>query len=62
VKVRDIVKLIESDGWYWYEQKEVIINTNTPENLDSSQCQAGRGMNMAVGTLNNILKQAGLKQ
>jgi len=44
-----------------YEQKEVIINTNTRK--PGLVTVPGRpGDDMAVGTLNNILKQAGLKQ
>jgi predicted RNA binding protein YcfA (HicA-like mRNA interferase family) len=62
MKVRDIIKLLEADGWY-------------PVATKGSHCQykhlvkkgrvtiAGHpGDDLAPGTLNSVLKQAGLKK
>jgi len=33
MKVRDIIKLIEADGWHRVDIQEVIGNTNMPQKL-----------------------------
>ena len=61
VKIRDVIKMIEEDGWF-------VVRTR------GSHCQfkhkakkglvtiAGKPSNeLATGTLNSVLKQAGLK-
>ena len=61
MKVRDIIKLLEKDGWkmvrmkgshrqYKHEQKARVVTV--PGHLRDE---------VAPGTLNNILKEAGLK-
>ena len=32
MKVRDIIRLIEADGWYRIKSKAVIASTNIPPN------------------------------
>jgi predicted RNA binding protein YcfA (HicA-like mRNA interferase family) len=60
VKVRDLVKLIENDGWLGADKRRSSsIQHPTKPGLVTIP---GRLGDLAVGTLNNILKQAGLKQ
>ena len=61
VKVRDLVKLIESDGWYWVRTKGSHHQYKHPTKPGLVTVPGNQGKEMAVGTLNNILKQAGLK-
>jgi len=61
VKVRSVIKLLEEDGWqlkrtrgshrqFWHQQKPGTVTV------------AGKpGLDLPPGTLNSILKQAGLK-
>jgi predicted RNA binding protein YcfA (HicA-like mRNA interferase family) len=62
VKVRDIIKLIESDGWY-------IVVTKGSHRQYKHAKKPGRvtiaghpSDEMAPGTMNSVLKQAQLKQ
>jgi predicted RNA binding protein YcfA (HicA-like mRNA interferase family) len=59
VKVRDIVKLIEEDGWYWVRTKG--SHHQYKHQTKPGLVPGGPGDDVALGTLNNILKQAGLK-
>jgi predicted RNA binding protein YcfA (HicA-like mRNA interferase family) len=61
LKFRDLVKVIENDGWRFMRQKGSHAH-------HCSSSEAGRCDNsgkpsddVPKGTLNNILKQAGLK-
>jgi len=61
VKVRDVVKLIETDGWYWVRTKG-SHQYKHPTRPGLVTIPGRPGDELAVGTLNNVLKQAGLKQ
>lgn len=61
VKVRDLVKLIENDGWYWVRTKGSHHQYKHSTKSGLVTVPGKPGDEMAVGTLNNILKQAGLK-
>ncbi len=61
VKVRDLVKLIEKDGWYWIRTKGSHHQYKHPTKSGLVTVPGKPSDDMAVGTLNNILKQAGLK-
>ncbi|MBI5410332.1 MAG: type II toxin-antitoxin system HicA family toxin [Nitrospirae bacterium] len=61
MKVRDIIKLIESDGWY-------LVATKGSHKQYKHSIKSGRvtiaghpNDDLAPGTLNSILKQAKLK-
>jgi len=62
VKIRDVVELLEQDGW-------VVVATRGSHRQFKHPTKAGRvtvagqpGHDIAAGTLNSILKQAGLKR
>ncbi|MCG8309273.1 MAG: type II toxin-antitoxin system HicA family toxin [Cytophagales bacterium] len=62
MKVKEIIKLIESNGWYFvgqkgshrqYKHKDRAGRVTVPDH--------GKNNDLAKGTENSILKQAGLK-
>jgi predicted RNA binding protein YcfA (HicA-like mRNA interferase family) len=62
MKVRDIIKLIEADGWY-------LVVTEGSHRQYKHKSKAGRvtiaghpNDDLSQGTLNSILKQAKLKE
>ncbi|MCK6629202.1 MAG: type II toxin-antitoxin system HicA family toxin [Anaerolineae bacterium] len=61
MKIRDIIKLLETDGWY-------LVSTEGSHRQFKHLTKKGKvtisgkpGDDVRKGTLNNILKQAGLK-
>ena len=62
MKIRDIVKIIEADGWFLVETKgshRQYKHANKPGRVTI----AGHpGDDLAPGTLNSVLKQAGLRK
>ena len=61
MKIRDVIKLIEADGWF-------IITTKRSHRQYKHHLKSGRvtiaghpGDDLAAGTLNSVLKQAGIK-
>ena len=61
VKVRDLVKLIEKDGWLWVRTRGSHRQYKHPAKPGLVTVPGNPGDDLAPGTLNNILKQAGLK-
>lgn len=61
MKVRDVIKLIEEDGWYQVAQKGSHRQFKHPVKLGRVTVAGHPSEDMARGTFNNILKQAGLK-
>ncbi len=62
MKVRDVIRLIERDGWF-------LVATRGSHRQYKPQTKAGRvtiagkpSDDMAPGTLNSVLKQSGLKE
>ena len=62
MKVRDIIKLIEADGWY-------LVDTPGSHRQYKHAAKTGRvtiaghpSDDLAPGTLNSVLKQAKLKE
>jgi len=61
MKVRDVLKLIESDGWYLVAQKGSHRQFKHPKKAGRVTVAGNPSQDIAPGTLNSILKQAGLK-
>ncbi len=61
MKVRDVIKLIEEDGWFLARTKgsHRQFKHSSKQGLVTIAGQAGH--DLAPGTLNSILKQSGLK-
>jgi predicted RNA binding protein YcfA (HicA-like mRNA interferase family) len=61
MKIRDIIKIIEKDGWYLARTRGSHRQYKHPEK-DGLVTIAGKpGDDLAPGTLNSIYKQSGLK-
>ena len=61
MKVRDVIKLIESDGWYQVAQRGSHRQFKHPVKSGRVTVAGHPSEEMAKGTFNNILKQAELK-
>jgi predicted RNA binding protein YcfA (HicA-like mRNA interferase family) len=62
VKVRDAIRLIEQDGWYHVRTKGSHRQYQHPAKPGIVTVAGKLGVDVPIGTLNSILKQAGLKQ
>ncbi|MBW4614719.1 MAG: type II toxin-antitoxin system HicA family toxin [Desmonostoc vinosum HA7617-LM4] len=61
MKVRDIIKLIDQDGWYLARTRGSHRQYKHPNKLGLVTVPGKPGDDLASGTLDSILKQAGLK-
>ena len=62
MKVREIIRLIEADGWYQVRVRGSHRQFRHPTKPGLVTVPGNPGYDIAAGTLNNILKQAGLKE
>ncbi|MCC7306614.1 MAG: type II toxin-antitoxin system HicA family toxin [Acidobacteria bacterium] len=62
MKVKDVIKLIEKDGWYMVRTRGSHRQFHHPVKSGSVIIAGKESIDMPVGTLNNVLKQAGLKK
>ena len=62
MKVREIIKLLEADGWFLVATKGSHKQYKHPTKLGRVTIAGHLGDNLAPGTLNSILKQAQLKK
>jgi predicted RNA binding protein YcfA (HicA-like mRNA interferase family) len=61
MKVRDVLRLIEDDGWFLVAQKGRHRQFKHPTKPGRVTVAGHPSQGMDKGTLNNIFKQAGLK-
>ncbi|MBF7083238.1 type II toxin-antitoxin system HicA family toxin [Desulfallas sp. Bu1-1] len=61
MKVRDVIKMLQDDGWYLVAQKGSHRQFKHPTKPGRVTIAGHPGDDLAPGTLNSILKQAGLK-
>jgi len=62
MKVRDIIKLIERDGWHLVTQRGSHRQFKHPVKPGRVTIAGNPNDDLAPGTLNSILKQAKLKE
>lgn len=62
MKFRDITKLVENDGWRLAKQEGSHRQYKHPEKTGKVTIAGHPFVEVPPGTLNNILKQAGLKK
>jgi len=62
MKVREAINLIQSDGWYLVSTKGSHRQFKHPVKKGRVTIAGNLGHELAKGTLNSILKQAGLKE
>ena len=61
MKVRELVKLLEEDGWYLVRTRGSHRQFHHPSKLGTVTVSGKSGVDVPLGTLNSVLKQAGLK-
>jgi len=61
MKVRDAIKLIEDNGWYLVRTRGSHRQYKHPSRRGLVTVPGKAGNDLAPGTANSILKQAGLK-
>ncbi|HLT46017.1 MAG TPA: type II toxin-antitoxin system HicA family toxin [Rubricoccaceae bacterium] len=61
MKVRDVIKLIEQDGWRHVKTKGSHRQFKHPNKPGKVTVAGKPGLDLPPGTLDSILKQAGLK-
>jgi predicted RNA binding protein YcfA (HicA-like mRNA interferase family) len=62
MKIRDVIKAIEEDGWYQVYQKGSHRQYKHPEKKGRVTIAGHLGDDLAPGTLNSVFKQAGIKK
>ena len=62
MKVKEILKLLEQDGWYLARTKGSHRQFKHPEKAGAVTVAGKESLDVPRGTLNSILKKAGLKQ
>jgi len=60
MKIRDVIKLIEADGWYLVATKGSHRQYKHPTKSGRVTIAGHPGDDLAPGTLNSVLKQAQL--
>jgi predicted RNA binding protein YcfA (HicA-like mRNA interferase family) len=62
VKVRELIRLIEADGWVLVRTKGSHRQFQHPTKPGTVTIAGNPGVEIPAGTLNSALKQAGLKK
>jgi predicted RNA binding protein YcfA (HicA-like mRNA interferase family) len=62
VKVRDVIKLIEADGWYLVRMRGSHRQYKHDQKPGLVTIAGKSSHDLPPGTLNSVLKQAGLKE
>ena len=61
MKIRELIKLIEKDGWYYTKTRGSHRYFKHPTKKGKVTVSGKMGKDVPKGLLNRILKQAGLK-
>lgn len=62
VKVQDLLVMLQSDGWFQVRQKGSHRQLRHPSKPGTVTVAGKPSVDVPPGTLNSILKQAGLKK
>ncbi|MGH2373933.1 MAG: type II toxin-antitoxin system HicA family toxin [bacterium] len=62
MKVRDLIRLLEDDGWYLVRTRGSHRQFKHRTNAGTVTVAGKTGVDIPPGTLNAILKQSGLKK
>lgn len=62
MKVKDVIKLIERDGWFLVRTRGSHKQFHHTTKAGTVTIAGKESIDMPPGTLNNVLKQAGLKK
>jgi predicted RNA binding protein YcfA (HicA-like mRNA interferase family) len=61
VKIREVIALLEGEGWFQVRQKGSDHQFHHPTRPGTVTVSGKSNIDVPPGTLNSILKQAGLK-
>lgn len=62
MKVKEVIKTIERDGWYLVRMKGSHRQFHHPTKPGTVTVSGKESIEMPIGTANSVLKQAGLKK
>jgi predicted RNA binding protein YcfA (HicA-like mRNA interferase family) len=62
VKVKEVIKLLEEDGWYLARTKGSHRQFKHSQKAGTVTVSGKPSIDIPRGTLNSVLKQAGLKE
>lgn len=62
MKVKDLIKLLEDDGWYQVRMKGSHRQFHHPTKKGTVTVAGKPNVDIPPGTLNSAIKQAGLKK
>ncbi len=62
MKVKEVIKIIERDGWYLLRTRGSHRQFHHLTKAGTVTVSGKESIDMPVGTLNSVLKQAGLKK
>ena len=62
MKVKELIKILKEDGWYQLRQRGSHRQFRHPIKSGTVTVSGKPNIDMPPGTLNNALKQAGLKK
>jgi predicted RNA binding protein YcfA (HicA-like mRNA interferase family) len=62
LKIKDLIKMIEKDGWVLVRTRGSHRQFHHPSKPGTVTIAGKESIDMPVGTLNSVLKQAGLKK
>jgi predicted RNA binding protein YcfA (HicA-like mRNA interferase family) len=62
MKVRDIIRILEEDGWYLVRTRGSHRQFKNPSKAVKVTVSGTQSIDIPPGTLNNIFKQSGLKK
>ena len=61
MKVREVIKIIKKDGWYLVRTRGDHRQFKNPKKSGRVTISGNLARDMPQGTLNSVMKQAGLK-
>ena len=62
MKVKEVIRLIEKDGWHLVRTRGSHRQFHHPIKAGTVTVSGKEGIDVPPGTLNSVLKQAGLKR
>ena len=61
MKVKAVIEMIEADGWHIVRTKGSHRQFHHPDKMGTVTVSGKMSVDVPIGTLNSVLKQAGLK-
>ena len=62
MKVREVIKMLEDDGWYLARTKGSHRQFKHPEKAGTVTVSGNLGVDMPIGTLKSVWRQAQLEE